>query len=166
MTDLAERVKQLEKDAATGMLGSASKADLEKYLAVLCEPNAGREFSDRQFPVISETIRTLLLRAHIESLQSHVVRLHDHITKLNTKNTITQYCVIALTVAAVTAASIQTTVAIRAERRAEAQDMQSAKAPQTQQSPALAPTPATPPANHPAASRATGEKTAKEKSRS
>ena len=163
MTTLSDRVKQLEKDAASGTLGGASRVDLEKYLAVLCEPNSYREFSDRQFPVLSETVRTLLLRAHIETLQDHVIELHGHITKLNTKNAITQYCVIALTIVAVIAASIQTTVAIRAERRAEAQDMQSAKAPQTQQSPASTPIPAKPQTSRPAASKAAGEKPLKAK---
>ena len=156
-----ETLEHLKREAFSGSLAKASRSELEEYSAALCHSQAFAAFGSHEFPQVCETVRIHLLRAHIESLQSHVVRLHDHITKLNTKNAITQYCVIALTVAAVIAASIQTTVAIRAERRAEAQDMQSAKALPAQQPPASAPTPATPPATHPASSKAVGAKAAK-----
>lgn len=151
MTTLSERVKQLENDAATGVLGCASTVDLEKYLAVLCEPNAYREFSDRQFPTLSETVRTLLLRAHIGSLQDHVVELHGHITDLNKKNALTQTLVIVLTVVSVIGSAIQIWYAQKADTRAEDQTsvIAAQPQPQTQQSPPSVPTPAKPPSSHP-----------------
>ena len=158
-----EILGDLKREAFSGGLINASAEKLNGYAAALCHPQAFSVFGAHEFPQVCEAVRIHLLRAHIEVLQNHVVRLHDHITKLNTKNAVTQYCVIALTVVAVIATAVQTTVAIRTEQRAEAQDMQSAKAPPAQQSPTSVPTPATPQSIHPAKSKAVGARTAKEK---
>jgi hypothetical protein len=109
-----------ELDAAieSGEIATSSKEQLNKFAIALCQSWAHNRYSQGpQYIQICETVRTHLLRAHIEKLQNHVVELHNHITSLNKKNKITQYCVIALTIAALIGTSAQVWYAKKADRR-------------------------------------------------
>lgn len=124
-----------ELNAVRDSINSGAIADLpakrlEEFSVILCRAQAFSHFGASQFPQICETVRTHLVRAHIETLQSHVTELHDHITKLNASNAKIQKWVIALAVAALIAAVVQTTVAIRTEQREEAKTKQGMPLPQ------------------------------------
>ena len=107
-----ETLERLKREAFAGGLPKASLQALEEYSAALCHSDAFTVFADREFPQVCETVRTHLLRSHIEKLQSHVVDLHNHITKLNDSNTKLQKLVVVLTVVAVIAGSAQAITAI------------------------------------------------------
>ena len=94
-----EILARLQQETVVNGLSSVSKTELEEYSAALCHSQAYSMFGSHQFAQISETVRTNLLRAHIESLQSHVVELHDHITMLSDSNTKLQKLVVVLTIA-------------------------------------------------------------------
>jgi hypothetical protein len=158
-----ETVAQLRKLAISGALAEASTTELEAYAAALCHPNAFGEFGAIQFPQICETVRVHLLRAHIGNLQSHVIELHDHITALNKSNAKIQWWVIALAAAALIAAVVQTTVAIRGEWREEAKNTLAAQQQKQPSQQLSAPTPAKHPSNHPASSPEAGGKTVQRK---
>lgn len=106
-----------ELDAVRDSINSGAIADLpakrlEEFSVILCRSQAFAHFGASQFPQICETVRTHLVRAHIETLQNHVAELHNHITKLNESNTKLSRFVVALTIAALVAASVQTIVTI------------------------------------------------------
>ena len=92
---------QLKRDAFSGDLSKASKADLERYAGALCHSQAFSVFGERQFQQVCESVRIHLLRAHIDSLQRHI-------TDLNAKNTKIQKWVIVLAVAALISTLFQT----------------------------------------------------------
>ena len=70
--------------------------------------NTGTQHRD---VIRSITINNILLQRHINSLQSHI-------TALDAKNSKLQWLVMALAVAALASAIVQTTIAIRGELRA------------------------------------------------
>ena len=109
-----ETLERLKTEAFSGALARASTGELECHAAVLCHPQAFSVFGANEFPQICETVRVHLIRAHIGSLQ-------EHITSLNNKNNVTQYCVIALTVAALIGTGFQTWYGYRADKRAGAE---------------------------------------------
>src|SRR3989344_5977469 len=92
---------QLKRDAFSGDLSKASKADLERYAGALCHSQAFSVFGERQFQHVCESVRIHLLRAHIDSLQRHI-------TDLDAKNTKIQKWVIVLAVAALISTLFQT----------------------------------------------------------
>lgn len=102
-----ETLERLQQETVVNGLSKASKNALEEYSAALCHSQAYSMFSVNQFAQISETVRTNLLRSHIESLQSHVVELHNHITNLNDSNTKLQKLVVVLTVASLIGTGVQ-----------------------------------------------------------
>jgi len=138
MTTL-EVLERLKREAFSGALAKASRSELEEYSAALCHSQAFSVFGANEFPQVCETVRTHLLRSHIESLQNHVIELHGHITNLNASNAKIQRWVIVLAVASLIATAVQTTVAIRGEQREEAKNTQVAQ--QQKQPPQQAPPP-------------------------
>jgi hypothetical protein len=114
---VANILGELRVAIRTHEISKATIDKLNEYSAALCESNAYGEFADREYPQVCETVRSHLLRSHIEKLQNHVVELHDHITSLNRKNEITQYCVIALTIAALIGTGAQVWYAKKADKR-------------------------------------------------
>ena len=139
-----EILERLKNEALSGALAKASAQTLEEYSAALCHSQAFSVFGASEFPQVCETVRTHLLRSHIETLQNHVVELHGHITNLNASNAKIQWWVIALAVASLIATAVQTTVAIRSEQREEAKNMQAAQQPIQQSQQAALPTHALP----------------------
>ena len=153
MTTL-EILERLKREAFSGVLAKASRSELEEYAAALCHSQAFSAFGNHEFPQVCETVRTHLLRAHIENLQSHVVELHDHITDLNEKNALTQKLVIVLTVVSVIGSAVQIWYAAKADERETAKTSTVAVQHQPTQLPASVPTTAKPQSNHPVASPA------------
>lgn len=103
-----ETLMQLQRDASSGALAKASTETLEEYAAALCNSNAYATMGKDEFPQICETVRIHLLRAHINSLQRHI-------TDLNAKNSLTQYLVIALTLASLIGTAVQVWYAVKAD---------------------------------------------------
>lgn len=155
-----EILSDLKHEAFSGDLIKASTEKLNGYAAALCHSQAFSVFGAHEFPQVCETVRTHLLRAHIESLQSHVVELHNHITNLNEKNALTQKLVIVLTIVSIIGSAVQIWYAAKADEREAAKTSTVAAQPQPIQLPASAPTPAKPQANQPVASPATVGKAA------
>lgn len=151
-----EILSDLKREAFSGDLVNASTEKLNGYAAALCHSQAFSAFGNHEFPQICETVRIHLLRAHIENLQ-------QHITTLDAKNTKLSWLVVGLTIASLIGTGIQSTIAIRSEARAESQDMRTEKAPQAQQLPASAPTPAIPPSTHPVESKEVDAKPRKQR---
>jgi hypothetical protein len=143
-------LERLKREAFSGGLAKASRSELEEYSAALCYSQAFSVFGASEFPQVCETVRTHLLRSHIETLQNHVVELHDHITNLNDSNEKIQRWVVALAVAALIAAAVQTTVAIRGELREEAKTQQGSPQPQQSAPPLAAPAQTAPLSSGPA----------------
>lgn len=150
MNDMKGALDDLRQQANRDGLASASTAELERYATALCFSQAFSDFGAHEYLQLCETVRTHLLRAHIETLQNHVVELHGHITELNASNAKIQRWVIALAVASLIGTAVQTSVAIRGEWREEAKNTQAAQ--QQKQSPQQVslPTQGTPPSSGPA----------------
>lgn len=123
-------LERLKREAWSGALGKASLETLNEYAAALCVPQAFSVFNSHEFPQISETVRTHLLRAHVESLQTHVVELHDHITNLNDSNTKLQKLVVVLTVASLIGTVAQVWFAAKADKKPEEKAPVAASQPQ------------------------------------
>ncbi|MCU6435702.1 hypothetical protein LPB67_18140 [Undibacterium sp. Jales W-56] len=145
MNDIISVLDHLRQQANRDGLASSSSAELENYAAALCHSQAFAHFGAHEYPQLCETVRTHLLRSHIGNLQSHVVELHCHITDLNESNAKIQRWVIALAVAALITAFVQTATAIRAELRAEPLTHSSTPPQQKSVPPLEAPTLAAPP---------------------
>ena len=111
-----ETLERLKREAFAGDLPNASQQTLEEYSAALCHSQAFSFFADREYPQVCETVRTHLLRSHIEKLQGHVVELHDHITKLNASNSKIQCWVIVLAIASLIGTAAQVWFAAKADR--------------------------------------------------
>ena len=111
-----ETLERLKHEAFAGGLPKASQQTLEEYSAALCHSQAFTVFAEREFPQVCETVRTHLLRSHIEKLQDHVVELHDHITKLNASNSKIQWWVIVLAIASLIGTAAQVWFAAKADR--------------------------------------------------
>jgi hypothetical protein len=59
----------LSERLARGNITVATTQELEQYLIMLCRPDASQRLGSQQFPQACETIRLLLLRAHINTLE-------------------------------------------------------------------------------------------------
>jgi hypothetical protein len=128
-----EILERLQQETVVNGLSKASKPELEEYSAALCHSQAFSVFGAHEFPQVCETVRTHLLRAHIENLQGHVTELHGHISTLNKSNAKIQWWVIALASASLIAVAVQTSVAIRGELR-EGANIQQVESQQLQSS--------------------------------
>ena len=84
--DLSERL-------ARGDITTASKQELERFTVMLCRPNASTRFPGSQFPQACETVRLLLLREHINTIERRSAKY--------------QWLVIALAVAALVSSVVQ-----------------------------------------------------------
>lgn len=115
----SEILHELDVAVKTGKISESSTSDLNKFAAALCHSQAYSAFGDHEFHQICETVRTHLLRAHIETLQGHVTELHDHITNLNGSNTKLQKLVVVLTVASLIGTGAQVWFAAKADKTPE-----------------------------------------------
>lgn len=119
MGSILDRYEEADKSFRMGSVLTDENEKLLEHLsglANLTNTNSGTQHRD---VIRGITINHVLLHRHVETLQKQVVELHDHITILNDGNTKIQRWVIALAVAALIAAVVQTTAAIRSELRAE-----------------------------------------------
>ena len=91
------------------------------------------------------TINNILLQRHINSLQSHI-------TALDAKNSRLQWWVMALAVAALASAIVQTTIAIRGELRATEAPHTNVQTRQLQPLQSVAPNQSATPSSRPASS--------------
>jgi hypothetical protein len=103
----------------SGAIADLPAKRLEEFSVFLCKSQAFSHFGASEFPQICETVRTHLLRAHIETLQGHVTELHDHITTLNDSNTKLQKLVVVLTVASLIGTGAQVWFAAKADKTPE-----------------------------------------------
>ncbi|MFZ5774007.1 MAG: hypothetical protein ACOY3Z_00785 [Thermodesulfobacteriota bacterium] len=111
---ISEVLHELDVAAKTGKISEVSTSDLNKFASALCHSQAYSAFGEHEFHQICETVRLHLLRAHVEALQ-------NHITGLNKKNSMTQYCVVALTVFSIIFGAIQVYYARESDIRAREQ---------------------------------------------
>lgn len=101
-------LNELDKSLESGEISSLPSEQIDKYAIALCQPWAKNRYTQGpELLQISETVRTHILRAHIEKLQNHVVELHNHITTLNDSNKFTQKCIVVLTTASILIGAIQ-----------------------------------------------------------
>ena len=115
---ILDRYEEADRAFRVGEVLTDDKEKLLEHLSGLSNLtniNTGTQHRDI---IRSITINHILLNRHIKTLQGQVDELHNHITTLNTGNTKIQKWVIALAVAALVGAVIQTIVTIRAELRA------------------------------------------------
>jgi hypothetical protein len=118
-----------------GTLLSCDTPTLQKHLLALSNQQIRNETIQHRDVIRGLTINHILLQRHIDSL--------------NEQNAKTERWVIALAVAALIAAVVQTTVAIRAELRAAPMTQSSSPPPQKSAQPMAAPTLALPQSSHP-----------------
>jgi hypothetical protein len=117
MGAISDQYEEADRAFRVGEVLTDDKQKLLEHLYGLSNTtniNTGTQHRDI---IRSLTINHILLHRHIETLQSQVNELHNHITTLNTGNTKIQKWVIALAVAALVSAVIQTAVGIRSELR-------------------------------------------------
>lgn len=121
-------------DAAfrTGRVLTESNETLLAHLHGLSNQNNINTGTQHRDIIRGLTINNILLQRHVESLQGHI-------TALDGKNSRLQWSVVALTIASLIAAVVQTTVAIRAELRAEPMTQSNATLQQQLPSPSIAP---------------------------
>jgi hypothetical protein len=70
-----EDFRAIRESVNSGAICSATTTQLEHFAVALCHPHAFSFFGNNQFPQICETVRLHLLRAHIDTLQSHITKL-------------------------------------------------------------------------------------------
>ena len=130
MSDDSNILSELKGSINSGTIAKLPAKRIEEFSAALCRSKAFTHFGSNQYPQICETIRTHLLRAHIETLQSHVTELHDHITNLNDSNTKLQKLVVVLTVASLIGTGAQVWFAAKADKTPEEKSPATASQPQ------------------------------------
>ena len=118
MGDILDRYEEADRSFRVGEVLTDNKEKLLEHLSGLSNLNNVNAGTQHRDIIRGITINHILLHRHIETLQGQVNELHNHITTLNTGNTKIQKWVIALAVAALVSAIIQTAVTIRAELRA------------------------------------------------
>lgn len=119
MGTILDRYEEADKSFRMGTILTDENEKLLAHLSGLANLNNINTGTQHRDVIRGITINHILLHRHVEVLQKQVVELHDHITTLNDGNRKIQRWVIALAVAALIAAVVQTTAAIRTELRAE-----------------------------------------------
>jgi hypothetical protein len=108
----------------TGDVLKADNKTLLRYLSGLTnQPNSNDRTQSRDI-IRGLTINNILLQRHVTELQGHITRLDE-------KNSVTTYAVIALTVASLIGTGIQTWYGHKADKRSEAEAKSTAEKPQT-----------------------------------
>jgi len=151
---ISDDLDDVRESINSGAIARFPIARLEHFAAIICRPQASSHFGASQFPQICETVRTHLLRAHIETLQGHVTELHDHITNLNESNTKLQKLVVVLTVASLIGTGAQVWFAAKADKTPEGKSPATASQPQTPTAQSAPPTQAVVPSSGPATKKA------------
>ena len=126
-----------------GSIESVDSETLKKYLVLISRSTGPWKFDEGHI-VIGNTLNHILLQRHIEGL--------------NKQNAITQYLVIALTIASLIGTTSQIWYADKADKRAEAESAATAQKHKIQQPQTSISVQTKPPSSHQATSGATPKK--------
>jgi hypothetical protein len=98
-------VIEIRNFVSSGAITTASRSTLTKYSTWLCNPGARSTFSGGEYEQICELVRLHMLRTFMEEIEK--------------RNSVMQYLVIVLAVAALVVAIPQIWFAYKADKRAE-----------------------------------------------
>ena len=137
MKDWTDRMHAITAAIESGSIERSARVELVQFNAWLCHPNAGMHFA-KNYDQVCETVRLHLLRTFMDELER--------------KNSQTQKLVIALTIAALLSATVQTVVTVMAYVKPPTIELKFptiAPVPKAPAAQSAIPTPAQPPSARP-----------------